>query len=333
MVRQAEAAECGLACLAMVSSYHGHRIDLNTLRRRYPISLNGVTLRGLIGVAHHLGLLCRPLRFELEHLAEIRLPAILHWDMSHFVVLKSVRRNRITVYDPALGERKYGFAEASKHLSGVAVELAPTAEFLPKDERARLPLSVFWSHLTGTGPTLLQVFLLSVVLQALVLIAPICGQLTMDEVIARGDVDLLLVLALGFGLLMLIKAATTAVRSFILLILQNALQFELGARLFRHLLRLPTSFFEKRHIGDLLSRFSSLQPIRNLIAEGLIAAVIDGLMAVITLVMIFVYSPLLAGVVLFAFVLYALLPLALVRVIRRRWSTSACTQPIGRQPT
>jgi ATP-binding cassette subfamily B protein RaxB len=258
------------------------------------------------------------LRFELEHLAEIRLPAILHWDMSHFVVLKSVRRGRITVYDPAAGEQKYGFAEASKHLSGVAVELAPAAEFLPKDERARLPLSVFWRHLTGTGPTLLQVFLLSLVLQALVLAAPLYAQLTMDEVIARGDVDLLLVLALGFGLLMFIKAATTAVRSLILLIFQNALQYELGARLFRHLIRLPTSFFEKRHIGDLLSRFSSLQPIRNLIAEGLIAAVIDGMMAVITLVMIFVYSSLLAFVVLFAFVLYALIRLALFRVIRQR---------------
>jgi len=220
-IRQAEAAECGLACLAMICSYHGHKIDLSTLRRRYPVSLNGVTLRGLIQAASHLGLRCRPLRFEMEHLAELRLPAILHWDMSHFVVLKSVNRRRITIYDPAAGERRYGFTEAAKHLSGVAVELGPAEGFLPKDERARLPLSVFWTHLTGTGPTLLQVFLLSLVLQALVLAAPLYAQLTMDEVIARGDVDLLLVLALGFGLLMLIKAATTAIRSFILLLLQT----------------------------------------------------------------------------------------------------------------
>jgi ATP-binding cassette subfamily B protein RaxB len=318
MVRQAEAAECGLACLAMISSYHGRHIDLSSLRRRYPVSLNGVTLRGLMQVASHLGLLCRPLRLELEHLAEIRLPAILHWDMSHFVVLKSVRRGHLTIYDPAVGERKYSLNQASRHLSGIAVEIAPTAAFLPKDERARLPLSVFWSHLTGTGHTLLQVFLLSGVLQALVLAAPLYAQLTLDEVIARGDVDLLLVLALGFGLLMLIKAATTTVRSYILLILQNALHYELGARLFRHLIRLPTSFFEKRHIGDLLSRFSSLQPIRNLIAEGLIAAVIDGVMAMITLVMIFTYSAQLAFVVLSAFALYALIRLALFRVIRQR---------------
>jgi len=318
MIHQAEAAECGLACLAMVCGYHGHRIDLGTLRRRHPISLNGVTLRGLIQVACNLKFLCRPLRYEMEHLHELQLPAILHWDMSHFVVLKSVRRKGLVVHDPAVGERTYRFVDAAKHITGIALELSPTDDFLPRDERARLPLSVFWSHLTGTGRTLGQVFLLSVVLQILVLAAPLYAQLTMDEVIARGDVDLLFVLALGFGLLMLIKTASTAIRSYILLLLQNALHFHLGARLFRHLIRLPASFFEKRHIGDLLSRFSSLQPIRDLIAQGLIAAIIDGLMALITLAMIFFYSPLLALIAVSAFALYAVVRLALYRIIRQR---------------
>src|SRR5918997_927102 len=96
--QRAEAAECGLACLAMIASYHGRRIDLNTLRRRHPASLNGVTLRTLIQVASHLHLLCRPLRYEVEHLRQLRLPAVLHWDMSHFVVLKAVTRKGIVVH-------------------------------------------------------------------------------------------------------------------------------------------------------------------------------------------------------------------------------------------
>src|ERR687883_557915 len=112
VIQQAEAAECGLACLAMVASYHGHRIDLNTLRRRYPASLNGVTLRALIQVASHLHLLGRPLRFELAHLRQLRLPAILHWDMNHFVVLKAVTGRGIIVHDPATGERCFPVAEA-----------------------------------------------------------------------------------------------------------------------------------------------------------------------------------------------------------------------------
>ena len=219
VIQQTEAAECGLACLAMVASYHGHQLDLNTLRRRHPVSLNGVTLRALIQLASQLHLLCRPLRYELKHLNQLRRPAILHWDMSHFVVLKSVTRNGIVVHDPAWGERFYPLAEASKHLTGVALELAPAEGFIAKDERARLPLSVFWTHLSGSGHALVQVLVLSVILQAFVLIAPFYMQLTIDEVIARGDVDLLLVLALGFALLVLIKVATTAVRSVIILVI------------------------------------------------------------------------------------------------------------------
>ena len=149
-IRQTEAAECGLACLAMISSYHGHRIDLNTLRRRHPVSLKGVTLRALIQVASQMDLACRPLRFELGQLRQLHLPAIVHWDMNHFLVLRSVTRRGIVVHDPASGERFFPIAEASKHLSGVALELSPSEGFLPKDERARLPFSTFWTQLRGS---------------------------------------------------------------------------------------------------------------------------------------------------------------------------------------
>jgi ATP-binding cassette subfamily B protein RaxB len=71
VIQQTEAAECGLACLAMIASYHGHNIDLNTLRRRHPVSLKGVTLRALIQVASLMNFACRPLRFELDHLPKL----------------------------------------------------------------------------------------------------------------------------------------------------------------------------------------------------------------------------------------------------------------------
>jgi ATP-binding cassette, subfamily B, bacterial CvaB/MchF/RaxB len=233
-------------------------------------------------------------------------------------VLKAVTRKGIVVHDPAAGEKFYPLPEASKHLTGAALELASSESFIIQDERARLPLSAFLGQLSGSRHALIQILVLSIVLQLLILAAPLYLQLTVDEVIARGDVNLLIVLALGFGLLMMLKTATTAVRSLVLLVVQNVLQFQLGARLFRHLMRLPMSYFEKRHIGDLLSRFTSLQPIRNLLAEGMIAAVLDGFMAVITLAMIFVYSTQLALVVLAATVLYAGVRLALYRVLWQR---------------
>lgn len=315
-IMQTEAAECGLACLAMVASYHGHRIDLNTLRRRHPVSLKGVTLRGLIQVANEMKLACRPLRFELDGLRHLRLPAIVHWDMQHFVVLKAVTSKEVVIHDPAGGIKAYPLAAASKHLTGVALELSPTEGFVPKNEKARLPFRVFWGQMPGTGSPLAQIFILSVILELLVIAAPFYMQLTVDEVVARGDVDLLATLALGFGLLMACNVATTAMRSHIVLVVQNSLHFQIGARLFHHLVRLPLTFFEKRHIGDILSRFQSIEPIRHALAEGLILAAIDGIMACATLVMIFVYSPTLAMVVLAALALYVILRLATYRRFR-----------------
>ncbi len=315
-ILQTEAAECGLACLAMVASYHGHRIDLNTLRRRHPVSLKGATLRSLIQIATQLHLACRPVRFDLEGLQQLRLPAIVHWDMNHFVVLKDVTRKGIVVHDPASGVKSFPLAEASKHLTGVALELSPAETFTPRDERTRLPFRIFWSQLPGTGAPLVQIFTLSVILELLVIAAPFYMQLAVDEVVARGDVDLMLALALGFGLLTAISVATTALRAHIVLVVQNIVHFQMGARLFHHLIRLPLGFFEKRHIGDVLSRFQSIEPIRNTLAEGLITAAIDGLMAIATLVMIFVYSARLALVVLIALLLYLALRLAMYRTFR-----------------
>jgi ATP-binding cassette, subfamily B, bacterial CvaB/MchF/RaxB len=308
-ILQTEAAECGLACLAMIASYHGHRIDLNTLRRRYPVSLKGVTLRGLIQVADQMHLACRPVRFELHDIRLLTLPAVVHWDMNHFVVLKAITSKGVIVHDPASGSRMYLFAEASRHLTGVALELSPTEGFAPKNEKARLPLQAFWGHLSGMGAPLTQIFVLSVILELLVVAAPFYMQLTVDEVIARGDASLMLTLALGFGLLTAINVATFALRSHIALVVQNAVHFHMGARLFHHLIRLPLSFFEKRHIGDVLSRFQSLEPIRNVLAEGLILATIDGIMASATLTMIFLYSVRLGLVVLTALLLYLILRL------------------------
>jgi len=143
-------------------------------------------------------------------------------------------------------------------------------------------------------------------------------QLAMDQVIASGDVDMLVMLAVGFGLVTAISVAAKALRSLTTLSLQNTLHFAMGSRLFHHLVRLPLAYFEKRHIGDILSRFISLEPIRNVLAEGLITAGIDGLMGIVTLTVVFLYSPVLGGVVGVALLLYLALRLALYRQFRER---------------
>lgn len=318
LILQTETTECGLACLAMVSGYYGHQIDLNTLRRRYPVSLRGATLRSLMEVGTQLDLLSRPLRCELTEIATLRLPAILHWDLNHFVVLKNVSSKGVTLHNPAVGVQWLSLAEVSRHFTGVALEISPTEQFTHKDERKTLPFSVFWQNSLGVGHALVQILALSLILELLVVVAPLYLQLTMDQVIAMGDADLLVVLALGFGLLAALQVVITTLRSMILLIVQSALHYRIGARLFHHLIRLPMMYFEKRHIGDVLSRFNSIEPIRHLIAEGMVAAVVDGLMAVATLAMIFIYSALLGVIVIAAFLLYTTTRLAMFRVFWQR---------------
>jgi ATP-binding cassette subfamily B protein RaxB len=316
VIMQSEASECGLACLAMVASYYGHRIDLSTLRRQHPISLNGVTLRSVIEIARHMNFTTRAVRLEPEDLKQIKRPAILHWDMNHFVVLKSVSKRGIVLHDPAIGEKPVSWGEVSKHLTGVALELTPTESFERKDERARLRLSTFLRQASGAKHALLQILALSFALELLVIAGPFYLQLAVDEVVARGDVDLLIVLALGFALVAALTVAVTWLRSLIVVILQNTLHFAFGARLFRHLIRLPLSFFEKRHIGDVLSRFTSIEPVRDLISESLILALIDGTMALITLTVMFLYSTKLALIVIGAFLCYAVIRIALFRYLR-----------------
>jgi ATP-binding cassette subfamily B protein RaxB len=315
-IRQTEVAECGLACLAMVSTFLGRRVDLATLRRDHPVSLKGCTLRMLLDVADKIGLSGRPLRLEPERLKDIRVPAILHWDMSHFVVLKRAGRSGITIHDPALGIRRYTLAETSRHFTGIALEVSPGKDYRPVRE-CRLSVIDLIGSFAGTVPALVQIFILSLFLQLYVLASPFYLQLAVDNAIAQGDGDLLLVLVVGFLIAVLINAGAALLRTRILCHLQGALAVHIGARLFRHLLHLPLIYFERRHVGDVTSRFYSMDPIRNLLTESLLAAVLDGLMAVLTLTMTFLYSVRLGLVVLAALSLYVALRLAMFRFHRR----------------
>src|SRR5215211_2610729 len=148
LVLASEAAECGLACITMVARYHGHDVDLNGLRQRFSLSLAGMSLRSLMGLADQLGFSTRPLRVELSALSKVQLPAILHWDLNHFVVLRSVTAKAVVIYDPAVGIRTLPLSQVSKHFTGVVLELAPGANFRPVQAKAPIRLSSLWSHIT-----------------------------------------------------------------------------------------------------------------------------------------------------------------------------------------
>lgn len=317
IILQTEMAECGLACLAMISSYYGHKLDLNSLRRDYPVSLKGATLKSLMFTANRLEFSSRALRLELKDLVNLQTPCILHWDMNHFVVLKKATKDKIIIHDPARGTLTVPMNEVSNRFTGVALELTPTKKFEKKDDKVKMRIADLWSKIKGVKRVLVQVFFLSLLLQVFALVGPFYMQLVVDNVIVGQDFKLLLVLALGFLLLAFVTVSTDILRSYIVMYLSNQLSIQMAANLFRHLIHLPLSFFEKRHIGDIVSRFSSLDNIKNLMTTGLIETIVDGIMAIGTLVMMFVYSPLLAYIVVGVVTVYALLRVALYAPFRR----------------
>jgi len=307
VVFQTEAAECGLACLAMVAGYHGARIDLPALRQRFSLSLRGTTLAHIIKFAGQLDLTGRPVRVELEDLIYLRTPCILHWDMDHFVVLKKTARKYIVVHDPGTGPRRLSHGEASRHFTGVALELTPTPAFTRLDETRSLRLSDLTGRIVGLKRALGQIFLLAAALEFFSIISPLFLQLTVDKVVAGHDRDLLLTLGIGFMLLIGLQSLLGALRSWTTLYFGSSLKLQWYANIFSHLIRLPVSFFEKRYFGDIMSRFEGAEAIQRTLTNNFIEALLDGLVSIFVLAVMFFYSRSLTLIVMVSVLLYVAL--------------------------
>ena len=317
VILQTEVTECGLACLTMIGRYHGHDIDLNVLRKRHLISMTGASLKSIMAIAGTLQLAARPLKVELDQLHKLQLPAILHWDLNHYVVLKSVKGDKVQIVDPGIGLRVMKLSKVSDHFTGIALELSPTAEFSPQEARLKPHLSLLWSRLIGLKRAIFQTLTLSVILQIIVIAAPFYLQLVVDGALAQKDYGLLKALAFGFGGLMILRAIAEAVRSWAILIYGNQMSLQMVGNVFRHLIRLPTSYFEKRHVGDIISRMGSTVPIQEALTQTIVSVLIDGIMAILMLVILYLYSPLLGTIVLISVALLTLSTVLLYPHLRR----------------
>jgi ATP-binding cassette subfamily B protein RaxB len=305
VVLQTEAAECGIACLAMIIGHYGHRIDLPALRRYYNLSLKGMTLHDVVNVATQLRLATRALRVDMSHLGRLRLPCVLHWDHGHFVVLTQVSARSVIIHDPALGRRKLPLEEVSLHFTGIALEAWATADFERKTERARIRIFDILRRTEGFGSVATQILAMSLLLEVIVIAMPVAFQLVLDEVIVTNDRNLLMLIAVGLGLLLGLRVFVDFVRSISIMTAGANLTLQWKMSLFKHLLRLPLSFFERRHVGDLASRFVSLDAIQQTLTTGPISGVVDGLMSLTLVGMMWLYSPWLAMLAVSVMIVYA----------------------------
>ncbi|MFP1746915.1 peptidase domain-containing ABC transporter [Lonsdalea quercina] len=309
LVHQTEASECGLACLAMICGYHGKNIDLIALRQRFNLSARGATLAGINDIAEQLDMSTRALALDLDDISALKTPCILHWDFNHFVVLVSARHRRFVLHDPARGRRTVGLAEMSQYFTGVALELWPSSQFTAETVKNRVRLGTLIRSISGIKGALTKIFCFSLVIETINLVVPIGTQLVMDHAIPAGDKGLLTLICAGLLFFILLRTAISTMRSWSSMIMETLINVQWQAGLFTHLMHLPLSFFERRKLGDIQSRFDSLDKLRKTFTTSLVGAIMDGIMVACVLVMMVLYGGNLAVVVLGFSAVYVLIRL------------------------
>lgn len=331
MIFQTEMAECGLACLAMIANYYGKHSDIRMLRESLCMPAGGSSVRHVLEAGLKLELQGRPLKLELQEVASLTLPAILHWDTDHFVVLSKTNRRSVVVHDPAMGIRRYTLAELGCHFTGIAIELFPCASFTQEKPSKEYTLKEFFRVTPKFHQAMAQVFFLSLLLQVLLLIFPLYLQLVIDQGLGKGDTDIVLLVAMLFSLVILAKTAVSFFRGLLVLQFSNQLGFQMVSSTFSHLLSLPLSYFDRREMGDIVSRFSSLDTIKQLVTQEMITVTVDGIFSLLTLILLFLYSPTLAFVALFFVCILALI--RLLSIPRERSCRQEILQTGAKQQT
>jgi len=295
---QSEVAECGLTCVTMVACYHGFKTNMLAMRQKYPAGLQGITVKQLVNIASDIGLSARVLKLDLGQLAKVKKPAILHWNFNHFVTLAAVNNKGIVIHDPARGRLKLAWHQVSESFTGIAIELVPAADFVQKDERIKMPLRHFIGRVDGLWASLSKIFFIAILLQILLLLSPYYIRVVIDQGILVEQSGFLWSVFIGFLLVLLLSAVAQIMKSAAIMYLDKSLSFQVKANIQRHLLHLPLSFFENRHVGDIKSRFEAFNEVQRLISRGFITALVDGLLSITTLLIMFHYQSSLALVAL-----------------------------------
>ena len=300
MILQDERAECGHACIAMIANFFGHNLDLYGIRRLSPTSSLGVTLLGIHRLLERLGFATRALQVPMEELHLIKCPAILHWNMNHFVVLKKVTKQRVVIHDPAMGIRQCSIDEVSKSFTGIVLEVEKSEDFQAIRSQNKLSLFDLVKTIRGVNLFVTLLLLLSLAIDILSLLNPLFLQYITDDVIGFNEPGNLYVIAAGFLLLTIIQIITEYGRGNLVIYVTNHMTEQFSSNVVRHLLKLPLTFFERRHKGDLQSKFQSIDHIQKKISTDFVTTVLDGVMIVINVIVMSVYSPLLTMLVLSA---------------------------------
>lgn len=313
---QSEATECGMACMAMISAFYGRNETIRGFRARFRVSLSGMSLRQLVYIADAVNLAYRTVRLETDEIRKLKLPCILHWEMSHFVVLKKIHRKRLEIHDPAYGVRKITFEEFDSAFTGVAMELWPNEKFEKKEQTESVQISDLIGRVRGVVKPAAYVVGIAFALEVISITSPLFTQWTVDHVLGNNDESLLLALVIGLLSASIIQSTLAIFQKWVMIYLSTNVAVQWRSNLFSHLIRLPADYFERRHLGDVVSRFKSSDAIQQTLTSGVLGSAVNGVMCFVTLAIMLLYSPILASFAIISMCVYAILRALWYRPLR-----------------
>jgi ATP-binding cassette subfamily B protein RaxB len=297
VILQGEISECALASLAMIAAAWGLKADLAAFRAKVAATPRGVNLRTLMNLAAGIGLAARPVRIGLQRLGDLKLPAILHWNMDHFVVLERVKGDIATIVDPARGRLRVPLDSMSAHFTGIAVEFTPTDSFQPGVMRLSRSFRRVWLDDRGLRSSAISMIWLTVLLQITIIAMPFAYRNVIDRAGGRFSDPHLMWIGCGIALMMIVQAGSSWSRGVVVTRLGSLFVHRVSTHIVARLFSLPVAFFQRQMLGDVLSRVRSVDTIRRFVTDQAAPLVIDLVVGSATAALMIAFSPHLAFIV------------------------------------
>jgi len=309
-IMQMEALECGAACLAMVLAYYGKWVPLEVVRRDCGVSRDGSNARNIFRAAKEYGLEPRAFRMEPKELGRIDLPAILHWNFNHFVVLDGFKKDQVIINDPANGTRAISFETLDQSFTGIALSFTPTPEFVPEG-KPRSVLKFAGKRLAGKTSAIVFVFLVGLFTALVGILTPVFSRVFMDDIIDTHRSSWLMpLLGVMLGAL-LIQVILSGINYSYRRRMSGQFAITANAEFLWHVLRLPIEFFSQRYVGDVMLRQNSNEGIADTLVTKIAPIVVSLGTMIFYFIMLIEYNPLLTLIGIAA---------AVLNVVFARWA-------------
>lgn len=281
---QMNEVECGLACLAMIFSYYGRKTSVSELRTTYGVGRDGLSALSLVKAARRTGMIARAISLPKNDFKHVTLPAIIHWQFNHFMIVERWTQHKVTVVDPAIGRRELTEEEFSSGFTGIVMMFEPGIDFQRRTTKSPLTLLTYAKQALSQAPgAIIQVAIASAIFQAFGLIPPFLTKTIIDQILPFKLNSAMALLGAGMIVLVVSQGFISLLREWLLIYVRARIDTHMMLGFFQHLLMLPYSFFQQRSSGDLLTRMGSNTIIRDTLSGQVISSLLDGSTVIIYL--------------------------------------------------